>query len=94
MAITNEQKNKLLETTGLVAIGDLLNVDERTKGQDTYYTLNLVVGSSTERFELRAVDAGMLKQASRYSRVIVRFDTITFQKSGMTVKRAQEVLIG
>lgn len=91
--MTAEQKVQLLSEPALVAIGDLLGVEERKKDTTTYYTAILAVGTSTERFELEAVDAGKLQTVRKYTRVYVSFQEFTFRQSGMTVKRAKTVIV-
>lgn len=93
MPLTNEQKVQLLSEPKLLAVADFLGVESRTKDNNTYWTMTAVVGQSTQRFEVEPLEAGKLKTVKKYGRIIVEYTEFHFQKSGMTVKRAQEILI-
>jgi hypothetical protein len=91
-----EKLVQLLSEPGLIAVGDFVDVTSRPgKTADiTYYAVNMLVGSSTERFDIKAEAYGMLKTAKRYQRCYVVFTETTFRQSGNTVKNAVSVMLG
>jgi hypothetical protein len=93
MKLTQEQKVQLLSEPGMLAIGDFLAVESRTKENNTYWTASVVVGNSTLKFEIEPLEAGQLKTIARYTKVYVHFSEFTFQKSGMTIKRALKITV-
>lgn len=92
MSLTNEQKVQLLSEPNLLAIGDFLGVEEREAKGAKYYNMTAVVGQSTQKFEIEAVEYGKLMNMKKYARVYISFREFTFASSGNTVKRAINIL--
>lgn len=88
MAMTEGQRAQLVSEPGLLAVGDFLALESRTKGEVTYWNAKLVVGDSTQEFDIKPEQVTLFQNVKKYSRCIVQYTEFRFQKSGMTVKRA------
>lgn len=84
----------LVSKPGLVAVGDFVDVSQRTgNNQKEYFNASIIVGSSTERFDIEPALFAQLASVQKYKPVALRFEEIRFRESGNVLKKAVEAVL-
>lgn len=89
--MANANMVQLVSEPGLLAVGDFMALETKPKGEVTYFSIKLVVGDSTQEFDIKPEMVPVVQGLRKYARLVVQFSEFRFQKSGMTVKRATAI---